>query len=63
MIFEILVGRNTPSIGETFGEIFRPLHQMDCVPRPCPNMGRKIDIFDFRPKVVTMVLNWKLLVS
>ena len=39
MVFEILVGRNTPSIGETFGEIFRPLRQMGCVPRPCPNTG------------------------
>ena len=33
MIFEILVGRNTPSIEETFGEIFRHLRQMGCVPR------------------------------
>ena len=57
MIFEILVGRNTPSIWETFGEIFRNLRQMGCVPRPCPNMGRK-----FKTKVVIMVLNLKLLV-
>ena len=35
IIFEILVGRNTPSIGETFGEIVRPLCQMGYVPRPC----------------------------
>ena len=30
IIFEILVAQNTPTLGlgETFGEIFRPLHQM-----------------------------------
>ena len=28
MIIEILVGRNTPSIGETFADIFGPLRQM-----------------------------------
>ena len=39
----ISVGRNTPSTGETFGEIFRPLRQIDC-----PNMGRKFGIFNFR---------------
>ena len=38
MIFEILVGRNTPSIGETFAESLGPLRQMGYVPRPCPIM-------------------------
>ena len=63
MIFEILVGRNTPSIGETFAEIFGPLRQMGYVPRPCPNMARKFGIFNFSPNVVNMVPNRKLLVS
>ena len=36
-IFKILVDRNSPSIGENFGEIFRPLRIMGCVPLPCPN--------------------------
>ena len=27
MIFEILVGRNTPSIGETFADIFGPVRR------------------------------------
>ena len=55
MIFEILVGRNTPSIGETFAEIFGALRQMGY-------MAQKFGIFNFSPKVVTMVLNQKLLV-
>ena len=61
MIFEILVGRNTPSIGETFAEIFGPLRQMGYV--PCPNMARQYGILNFSPKVVIMVFNRKLLVS
>ena len=44
-IFEILVFRNTPSIGGTFGEIFRPPCQTGYMPRPCPNMARKFGIF------------------
>ena len=55
--FEVLVGRNTLSIGETFAEIFRLLRQMGYEPRLCPNMARKFGIFNFSPKVVTMVLN------
>ena len=55
MIFEILLGRNTPSIGETFAEIFDPCAKY-------PNMARKFGILNFSPKVVTMVLNQKLLV-
>ena len=49
MIFEILVGR------ETFAEIFGALRQIGF-------MARKFGIFNFSPKVVTMVLNQKLLV-
>ena len=63
MIFEILVGRNSPSIGETFAEIFGTLRQMGYVPHPCPNIARKYGIFNFSAKVVIMVLNRKLLVS
>ena len=57
---EMLVGRNTPSIGETFGDLLR---QIDYMPRPCPNMARKFGIFEFSQKVVAMILNRKLLVS
>ena len=133
VIFEILVGRNTPSLGGTFGQIFRPQHidivircipliteyfpqnifhrifsteyfpqnifhrifsteyfpqnifhrifsaslrarivvynvyqpqhQMGYMPRPCPNMARKFGIFKLSQKLVTIVLNRKLLVS
>ena len=63
MIFEILVGRNTPSIRETFALIFGPLRQIGYVPRPSPNMARKYGGFNFSPKVVIIVLNRKLLVS
>ena len=59
--FEILVGRNTPSIRETVAEMFGPLRQMGYVPRPCPNMARKYGIFNFSPKIVIMVLNLGLL--
>ena len=38
MIFEILVGRNTPSIRETFAEIFGTLRQMGYVPPMPENM-------------------------
>ena len=41
IVFEMLVGRNTPSIGETFGSIFRSLRQMGYMSRPCPKMARK----------------------
>ena len=44
MIFEILVGRNTLSIGKTFAEIFGPLRQIGYVPRPCPNIAQKYGI-------------------
>ena len=50
MIFEILVGRNTPSIRETFAEIFGTLRQMGYVPHPYPNMARKYGIFNFSAK-------------
>ena len=40
MIFEILVGRNTPSLSGTFAEIFRPMRQMGYVPRSCSNIGQ-----------------------
>ena len=36
---------------------------MGYVPRPCPNMARKYDILNSSPKVITSVLNRKLLVS
>ena len=51
MIFEILVGRNTPSVGETFAEIDGPLRQMGCA-TPMLKYGPKYVIFDFSPKVV-----------
>ena len=76
MIFEILVDRNTPSTGDIFSDflllisvpkygptIFGPLRQIGYVPRPCPNRAQKFGIFNFSPKVVTLVLNRKLLVS
>ena len=46
IIFGILVGRNTPSVEKTFGEIFRPLTQMGYMSRPCPNMVRKFGILN-----------------
>ena len=42
MIFEIWVGRNSPPIGGTFGEVSGPLRQMGYAPRPCPYMATKI---------------------
>ena len=48
MFLEILFGRNT------FGDIFIPLRQMGCVPRP--NMGRKFGIFS--PKVITGTIDY-----
>ena len=57
-IFEILVGRNTPSIGETFGEICIPLRQTGYMPRPCQNIARKFGIFKFSQNVVTVVLSY-----
>ena len=62
MIFEMLVGRVTPSKGETFAEICGPLRQMDYVPRSRPNMARKFGILNFSRKLLTMALNRKLLV-
>ena len=56
MIFEILVGRNTLSIGKTFAEIFGPLRQIGYVPRPCPNMAQKYGILIQNTKVVALGL-------
>ena len=63
IILKILVGRKTSSIGETFGEIFRSPLQIGYMPRPCPNMARKLGIFISSPKVVTIILNRKVFVS
>ena len=57
MIFEILVGRNTLSIGETFGEIFRPLRKLDACHAHAQIWAENLIFLILGPKLDTMVLN------
>ena len=55
---------NNSAVGKTgVKQVSNILKKLKNGPRPCPNMARKFDIFNFSLKVVIMVFNRKFLVS